>query len=110
MNIKQFRENLRLSRAEFADKIGYSVKTIIAWENGHREPSERAKRLIRQLHPNDETIAELIFKHAVNSSIHGIKVKSPNKFKYEDGVFTFQDGSQIILTEKGLIIKKEDKS
>ncbi len=45
--IKEIREVLLLSQEELADELGVSFATVNRWENGHHEPTIKAKRAIR---------------------------------------------------------------
>lgn len=45
--IKEIREVLLLSQEELARELGMSFATINRWENGHHEPTIKAKRAIR---------------------------------------------------------------
>lgn len=47
--IKALRENLLVSQTEMAKMLGVSYATVNRWENGHHEPSYKAKRQIRNL-------------------------------------------------------------
>lgn len=44
--IKELREAMVLSQEEFAEKLGVSFATVNRWENGHHEPTYKAKRKI----------------------------------------------------------------
>lgn len=48
-DIKQLREKLLLTQAEFAAKLGVSFETVNRWENGKHEPTMKAKRKIKRL-------------------------------------------------------------
>ena len=52
--IVRAREKSGLSKAEFAQLLGVSIRTIQDWEQGHREPHAAAKTLIKvaDLHPS----------------------------------------------------------
>lgn len=47
--IKQLREYLCLSQTEFAQLLGVSFVSVNRWENGHFEPTIKAKRKILTL-------------------------------------------------------------
>ena len=47
--IKQLREYLCLSQTEFAQLLGVSFVSVNRWENGHFEPTIKAKRKIKIL-------------------------------------------------------------
>lgn len=44
--IRSFRTRLAITQAEFADLMGVRTATISEWENGHRQPSPMARRLL----------------------------------------------------------------
>jgi DNA-binding transcriptional regulator YiaG len=44
--IKELRERMMLSQEEFAEKLGVSFATVNRWENGHHEPTYKARRKI----------------------------------------------------------------
>ena len=46
LDIRRIREGLGVSQAVFAELLGASTSTVRAWEQGAREPSEMARRLI----------------------------------------------------------------
>ncbi len=45
--IKEIREVLLLSQKELAEELGVSFATVNRWENGHHEPTIKAKQSIR---------------------------------------------------------------
>lgn len=47
--LRTLRANLGLSQADLAAKIGYSVKTVIRWENGHGIPRRAAIECLRRM-------------------------------------------------------------
>ena len=47
--IKQLREYLCLSQTEFAQLLGVSFVSVNRWENGHFEPTIKAKRKLIML-------------------------------------------------------------
>lgn len=47
--IKRIRNNLLVSQTELAEMLGVSFATINRWENGHHEPTIKAKRKLREL-------------------------------------------------------------
>lgn len=46
---KKIREELLLSQTELANLLGVSFASVNRWENGHFEPTIKAKRKIRDL-------------------------------------------------------------
>ncbi len=47
LNIALAREKLELSRIQFAELLGISVRTLISWEQGIRQPSKAAQSLMK---------------------------------------------------------------
>ena len=47
--IKELRQKLLVSQTELAEMLGVSFATVNRWENGHFEPSYKAKRKLRTL-------------------------------------------------------------
>lgn len=45
--IKEIRDVLLLSQEELAEELCVSFATVNRWENGHHEPTIKAKRAIR---------------------------------------------------------------
>ncbi len=43
IDVKSIRENLNLSRKEFADSFGFSARTLQHWEQGDRTPHGPAR-------------------------------------------------------------------
>lgn len=43
------RQQLNLSQASFAAKLGVSVRTVNRWENGHAHPSKMALKLLEEM-------------------------------------------------------------
>lgn len=56
--IKEMREFLQLSQSLFADVLGVSVKTVIAWEKGTNTPCGPALRMMQILKNNPDVIIE----------------------------------------------------
>lgn len=49
MIIKNLRNKMLLSQTELANLLGVSFASINRWENGHNEPTIKAKRKIKEL-------------------------------------------------------------
>ncbi len=47
--IKRMRDELLLTQAELAEMLNVSFATVNRWENGHCEPSMKAKRKLREI-------------------------------------------------------------
>jgi putative transcriptional regulator len=47
--IKKLREAMVLSQQEFAETLGVSFATVNRWENGHHDPTYKARRQIISL-------------------------------------------------------------
>ena len=52
--IKEIRELAFLSRKQFAERIGVSVRTVEAYEQGARSPGKSAEMLIRKIQKETE--------------------------------------------------------
>ncbi|MFP4298914.1 MAG: helix-turn-helix domain-containing protein [Spirulinaceae cyanobacterium] len=46
---RSLRQQLNLSQASFAAKLGVSVRTVNRWENGHAHPSKMALKLLEEM-------------------------------------------------------------
>ena len=60
INVKAIRQKLKLSRQEFADYFGFSVRTLQHWEQGNRHPQGPAKVLLLLLQRDPVTIAGIL--------------------------------------------------
>lgn len=47
--IKELRQRMLVTQQELADMLEVSFATVNRWENGHNEPTLKAKRKIRNL-------------------------------------------------------------
>ena len=47
--IKDLRQRLKMSQADFANKIGVRQLSILRWENGHSKPSPLAVEKLQRL-------------------------------------------------------------
>ena len=53
-----------LSQSQFAELLGVSVRTLLSWEQGRRQPTGAAKSLIRIATEHPEILQELMEKQA----------------------------------------------
>ena len=60
IDVREIRENLNLSRKEFADSFGFSPRTLQHWEQGDRSPHGAAKVLLLLLQREPATIAKIL--------------------------------------------------
>lgn len=56
-DVKKLREKLGLSKREFAEKVGVTVRTVEMWENGKAVPSGSASILLDMLDAKREIIS-----------------------------------------------------
>lgn len=47
--IKEIREKLIISQEELAELLGVSFATVNRWENGHCDPSIKARRKLKEI-------------------------------------------------------------
>ncbi|MBV9576700.1 MAG: helix-turn-helix domain-containing protein [Gammaproteobacteria bacterium] len=62
INVRAIRIKLKLTRQEFADRFGFSIRTLQHWEQGDRHPHGPARVLLLLLQRDPATI-EGILKH-----------------------------------------------
>lgn len=55
---REIRGKLGMTQQEFAEALGISVKTLRNWEQGRRDPSGPAMRLLRIAEKNPEILRE----------------------------------------------------
>ena len=60
IDVKSIREELNLSRQEFADSFGFSARTLQHWEQGDRNPHGPARVLLLLLQREPKTIAKIL--------------------------------------------------
>ncbi|CAM3016960.1 helix-turn-helix domain-containing protein [Legionella worsleiensis] len=63
IDVRKIRENLKLSRKDFADSFGFSSRTLQHWEQGDREPHGAAKVLLLLLQRDPGTIAKILHQN-----------------------------------------------
>jgi putative transcriptional regulator len=61
--IKKIRSNLNMSQSMFAKLFGESTSAIQQWEQGNRNMSKSARRLLNLLEKDHETIIDLMSDH-----------------------------------------------
>jgi putative transcriptional regulator len=74
IDVRLIRENLHLSRQAFADRFGFSSRTLQHWEQGDRNPQGSAKVLLLLLQREPAIIESILSQNAKNR-----KVASRNK-------------------------------
>ncbi|OGT44428.1 MAG: transcriptional regulator [Gammaproteobacteria bacterium RIFCSPHIGHO2_12_FULL_37_34] len=60
IDVRGIRENLKLSRQQFSDYFGFSIRTVQHWEQGNRRPQGPAKILLLLLQREPNTIAGIL--------------------------------------------------
>ncbi|MES2216874.1 MAG: helix-turn-helix domain-containing protein [Pseudomonadota bacterium] len=61
IDVKLIRKNLNLSRQDFADSFGFSIRTLQHWEQGNRRPQGPAKILLLLLQRDPKTIRNILY-------------------------------------------------
>lgn len=70
IDVRAIRENLHLSRQAFADRFGFSSRTLQHWEQGDRKPHGSAKVLLLLLQRDPYTIEKLLLKKGGRKEVH----------------------------------------
>jgi putative transcriptional regulator len=65
IDVRLIRKKLSLSRQEFADRYGFSVRTLQHWEQGNRHPDGSAKILLLLLQREPKIIENILWKKQV---------------------------------------------
>lgn len=66
-DVRAIRSLLRVSQALFAKFLGVSPKTVSAWEQGKKVPSELASRFMDEIHRNPEYWQKRVEESAVRT-------------------------------------------
>ncbi len=69
INVKSIRMSLRLSRLAFANRFGFSSRTLQHWEQGNRRPQGAARVLLLLLQRDPETIENILNPELKSQSI-----------------------------------------
>ncbi len=56
VDVKSIRAKLHLTRKEFADKYGFSIRTLEKWEQGVREPEGAARAYLVVIERNPKAV------------------------------------------------------
>jgi putative transcriptional regulator len=67
IDVRLIREKLHLSRQEFADRFGFSARTLQHWEQGDRNPQGPARVLLLLLQREPDTIESILYKKSGRS-------------------------------------------
>lgn len=60
IDVKKIRKKLHLSRQEFANRFGFSARTLQHWEQGDRRPQGAARVLLLLLQREPEMIENIL--------------------------------------------------
>jgi putative transcriptional regulator len=66
IDVRSIREKLHLSRQAFADRFGFSARTLQHWEQGDRNPQGAAKVLLLLLQREPAIIESILLKNTKN--------------------------------------------
>jgi putative transcriptional regulator len=75
-DIKKIRRRLRLSQAQFAERFGFSVRTVQQWEQGRAEPDQPARLLLSLIELSPAKISLLVDAVATQAAERGKMSKS----------------------------------
>lgn len=56
VDVRAIREKLDMTRAEFAARFGFSIRTLEKWEQGIRQPEGAARAYLVVIHHNPEAV------------------------------------------------------
>jgi putative transcriptional regulator len=70
IDVKTIRKKLSLSRQEFADCYGFSIRTLQHWEQGNRHPHGPARVLLLLLQREPQTIQNILLKDKRKTRVH----------------------------------------
>jgi putative transcriptional regulator len=59
-DIVRLRRRLRMSQGVFARVLNVSIKTVQSWEQGERNPSQAAQRLLQVLRERPEEVCQVV--------------------------------------------------
>lgn len=71
IDVKTIRKKLSLTRQEFADCYGFSIRTLQHWEQGNRHPHGPARVLLLLLQREPRTIQNILLKN--KNKVHAHK-------------------------------------
>ena len=63
IDVKKIRKKLSLTRQEFADCYGFSIRTLQHWEQGNRHPHGSARILLLLLQREPGTIQNILLRN-----------------------------------------------
>lgn len=66
INVKSIRKSLKLTRLAFADRYGFSSRTLQHWEQGDRRPQGAARILLVLLQREPEIIEKILNPESKN--------------------------------------------
>jgi putative transcriptional regulator len=58
--LTRLRERIGMSQAVFAGVLNVSTKTVQSWEQGQRQPSQAALRMLQLLEERPKTVCEIV--------------------------------------------------
>lgn len=87
IDVKSIRKHLKLSRPAFADRYGFSARTLQHWEQGDRRPQGPARVLLLLLQEEPETIEKILkegaAKYAILSNRATSHLHSPHRVAHK---------------------------
>ncbi len=60
INVREIRDELHLSRQEFADQYGFKIRTLEKWEQGVRKPEGAARAYLIVIKREPEFVASTL--------------------------------------------------
>lgn len=69
IDVQAVRKHLHMTRAEFSDNFGFSMRTLEKWERHERQPESSARAYLMVIHKNP---------HAVQKALQRMRWKRTN--------------------------------
>lgn len=60
INVRAVRDKLKMTRREFADQFGFSIRTLEKWEQGVRQPEGAARAFLTVIDKNPRAVASAL--------------------------------------------------
>lgn len=112
LNIKQLREELKLSQSEFAEKLGVHPTAVSKWENGKAQPKISYIRKIEELFLSNESnvYTSIIDENLGIDKKRMIEGEWLTTWSYKDKTGDVRNDDILTIHSNGLIVEGEGKN